>query len=227
MDMLTRIRSHIVRLICILTVLFLTSLACSRSGQSAASIWSISEYQPSPTPDSNNPSSNPSRNLFCLRELSSLPGRRARRSRPLRPTCPHPLPAMRTEARQHTVKAGETLGTIAKQYGVGVQQLVEVNKLANPDFLQAGWTLQIPAPTPAVHGLAFKIIPDSELVYSLEPPISIPPGLFRARQAIWQATAEMPRERRRLERRSWSGRTRILGEPCARCSLCSNTRVAG
>ncbi len=82
------------------------------------------------------------------------------------PDAAHPLPAMRTEARQHTVKAGETLGTISKQYGVGVQQLVEVNKLANPDFLQAGWTLQIPAPTPAVHGLAFKIIPDSELVYS-------------------------------------------------------------
>ena len=166
MDILTRNRSHRVRLISILAVCFLTSLACSRSGQSAASIWSISEYQPSPTPDSNNPISNPLPQ-FILPAGAFVPTRAP--GAPIQtptPDAPHPLPAMRTEARQHTVKAGETLGTIAKQYGVGVQQLVEVNELANPDFLQAGWTLQIPAPTPAVHGLAFKIIPDSELIYS-------------------------------------------------------------
>lgn len=44
--------------------------------------------------------------------------------------------------------------------------LIETNKLTNPDRLQVGQVLVIPAPTPAAPAPSFKIIPDSELVYS-------------------------------------------------------------
>lgn len=45
----------------------------------------------------------------------------------------------------HTVKAGETLRSIAQQYGITVQQIIAANTLANPDYIRVGDTLIIPA----------------------------------------------------------------------------------
>lgn len=145
-------------------VLVSLSLACVRSGQDgSSSLWSISGLrQPTPTP--------------TVASLA-LPGGFVPTSPPgtpgLTPTpdAPHPLPAVRTDARQHEVQPGETLGLIANQYGIGLQMLVEVNQLTNPDVLNVGQVLDIPAPTPAGRGPAFKIIPDSELVFG-------PPSVF-------------------------------------------------
>lgn len=46
----------------------------------------------------------------------------------------------------HTVKSGETLDRIAKQYNVRLAALIAENNLGRPDLLQPGQTLRIPVP---------------------------------------------------------------------------------
>jgi LysM repeat protein len=46
--------------------------------------------------------------------------------------------------RVHTVQSGETLGAIARQYGVTVDDIVQANNLANPNVLAVGQELKIP-----------------------------------------------------------------------------------
>ena len=70
----------------------------------------------------------------------------------------------------YIVQYGDTLGKIANQYGMDATMLAAVNSLTNPDTLYVGQELTIPHPTPQGGGLAFKIIPDSELIYG---PMSI------------------------------------------------------
>lgn len=48
-------------------------------------------------------------------------------------------------ARSYRVEDGDTLGTIARDHGVSLQTLIELNKLEDPDSLVAGDTLQIPS----------------------------------------------------------------------------------
>jgi LasA protease len=67
----------------------------------------------------------------------------------------------------YTVQAGDTLNVIAQRFGTSVQAILALNGLTNPDLLEVGQVLQIPAasnPPPPATG--FKTIPDSELVYS-------------------------------------------------------------
>ena len=47
--------------------------------------------------------------------------------------------------RFYTVKQGDTLGKIAAGFEVTVQSIVDLNKLASPDAIQAGQTLEIPS----------------------------------------------------------------------------------
>jgi LysM repeat protein len=47
--------------------------------------------------------------------------------------------------RKYVVQAGDTLSGIAEQFGVTVQQLIDANKLTNPDLLLPGQELTIPA----------------------------------------------------------------------------------
>lgn len=49
-----------------------------------------------------------------------------------------------TSGRTHTVQAGETLGSIARLYGVSVADLTTANNLANPNILSIGQVLIIP-----------------------------------------------------------------------------------
>ena len=53
-------------------------------------------------------------------------------------------PAPTNEVKKHVVQSGETLGSIAVQYGVTVQAILEANQLANPDLLRVGQELVIP-----------------------------------------------------------------------------------
>lgn len=53
-------------------------------------------------------------------------------------------PASAGEIKKHVVRSGDTLGSIAVQYGVTVQSILEANQLANPDFLRVGQELVIP-----------------------------------------------------------------------------------
>lgn len=47
--------------------------------------------------------------------------------------------------RFYTVQSGDTLGKIAERFQVPIQAIVDLNKLASPDAIQAGQTLEIPS----------------------------------------------------------------------------------
>ncbi|MDH3943614.1 MAG: LysM peptidoglycan-binding domain-containing protein [Anaerolineae bacterium] len=80
------------------------------------------------------------------------------------PDTPRTLPTIRSDSVPYTVKALDTVGAIANQFGISVQALIEANNLVNPDMLTVGQVLLVPAPTSNDLGPRFKIIPDSELV---------------------------------------------------------------
>jgi len=75
------------------------------------------------------------------------------------------LPTPRRETDEYTVQAGDTLGLIAQKYGISVQMLTEANQISDPNLLEVGTVLNVPAPHPVSDGVALKLIPDSELVY--------------------------------------------------------------
>ena len=50
---------------------------------------------------------------------------------------------MTTKPKYHKVAKGETLGSIARKYGVTVKQLVSWNNLSNPDALKLGQNLKV------------------------------------------------------------------------------------
>lgn len=69
------------------------------------------------------------------------------------PATPAPAAAPARSATVHTVARGESLWTIARQYGVSVAAVVTANGIANPSRIYAGQQLTIPgsaaAPAPA------------------------------------------------------------------------------
>ena len=82
------------------------------------------------------------------------------------PDQPHALPSPRQTDDIYTVEAGDTLGSIARGYGVSLNALMDANGLNESSVLTIGMTLTIPAiDTETNPGSSFKIIPDSELVY--------------------------------------------------------------
>jgi murein DD-endopeptidase MepM/ murein hydrolase activator NlpD len=81
------------------------------------------------------------------------------------PDAAHTLPGLRTEEEQYVVQPGDILNQIARRYQVSLQLLVNANQLQNPDYLEVGQVLVIPAPEPGPVGPAYKVIPDSELVF--------------------------------------------------------------
>ncbi len=82
------------------------------------------------------------------------------------PDAPRVLPTLATDPQQYTVQPNDTLGQIAQRYGVSLDSIVTENKIENPDRLEVGQVIKIPAPDPLPPGPGFKVIPDSELVYS-------------------------------------------------------------
>ncbi len=81
------------------------------------------------------------------------------------PDAPHFFVAESAGTQTYEVRSGDTLSAIAESFGVSVETLVAANRLPDPDRLDVGQVLVIPAVTPEAQGPAFKIIPDSELVY--------------------------------------------------------------
>ncbi|NOH02284.1 MAG: LysM peptidoglycan-binding domain-containing protein [Chloroflexi bacterium] len=75
------------------------------------------------------------------------------------------LPTPRQDVDEYIVQAGDTLGDIAQRYGISLQALLDANNITDPNLLEVGMVLVIPAPNPLSAGSALKIIPDSELVY--------------------------------------------------------------
>ncbi len=75
------------------------------------------------------------------------------------------LPTPRQESDEYVVQAGDTLGDIAQRYGISMQDLMLANNITDPNALDIGMVLKVPAPNPGAIGLSLKVIPDSELVY--------------------------------------------------------------
>jgi LasA protease len=75
------------------------------------------------------------------------------------------LPEIRSEVEQYIVQRGDSLGKIAAIFEINVPMILSANQIPNPDLLEVGQELTIPAPIPGEPGTDFKIIPDSELVY--------------------------------------------------------------
>jgi murein DD-endopeptidase MepM/ murein hydrolase activator NlpD len=80
------------------------------------------------------------------------------------PNPPAELPPIREEGDLYVVQPGDTLMRIAQLYGITVAQILVENEILNPDLLEVGQVLVIPAPSPLATGPGFKLVPDSELV---------------------------------------------------------------
>ena len=75
------------------------------------------------------------------------------------------LPEIRSQEETYIAQVGDSVGSIAARHGITAQMLIKANQIANPDLLEVGQELIIPAPIPGETGAGFKIIPDSELIY--------------------------------------------------------------
>lgn len=76
------------------------------------------------------------------------------------------LPTPRSETVTYTVQKGDTLRTIGQRFQVTVNDITRVNELINPNLIEVGQVLILPPPSFIGAASSFKIIPDSELVYS-------------------------------------------------------------
>ena len=59
------------------------------------------------------------------------------------PDVPHGVPTPRTTQETYTVKSGDSLGKIALQFSVSVDDLMAANNLTNPDTIDVGQVLTI------------------------------------------------------------------------------------
>ena len=88
--------------------------------------------------------------VFVLISLLSVPALGTAQAAPL------------DQGSVHVVKAGDSLSTIAQQYGVSLQAIMAANNISNPSLIYAGQRLVIPGPNasaptptdPAVHVVA-------------------------------------------------------------------------
>jgi LasA protease len=81
------------------------------------------------------------------------------------PDALRPPPPLRTEEETYYVQPGDSLNSIAGNFGVSAIYIARANSILNPDLLGIGQRLIIPAPKPQAPGPSLKLIPDSELVY--------------------------------------------------------------
>ena len=131
-------------------------LACARAAGPASAPWNVSGQEPAAS-IVDNPTSvaqQAGKNLPLL-PATGTPT----------PDRPRVLPTLRSEPEEYYVEKGDTLGQIAKKYHLRLQDLIDSNNINNPDILEVGQLLTIPAPTPGTQGTGFKVIPDSEEVY--------------------------------------------------------------
>jgi LasA protease len=81
------------------------------------------------------------------------------------PDAHHYQPGALRTPQSYVVQPGDMLSGIAQKYSISLQVLSQANHISDPDTLQVGQTLTIPVVTPQPPGPAYKLIPDSELVY--------------------------------------------------------------
>lgn len=76
------------------------------------------------------------------------------------------LPALRTAETEYTVQSGDSLAQIALLHQVSVKQILERNKIDDPNLIKPDQVLIIPPASANEEADGFKIIPEAELVYS-------------------------------------------------------------
>lgn len=81
------------------------------------------------------------------------------------PDTSHVLPTPRQDSVQYTVQSGDTLGGIAMNYDISLESLMLANAISDANQLEVGQVLNVPAPNPVGAAPAFKVIPDSEMVF--------------------------------------------------------------
>ncbi len=132
-------------------------VACTRPwGNEAPGVW-----QPPAADFAPNGGVTPTPTVFAtpVREAGALPPTPT-------PNPPRPLPTLRAQATDYVVQWGDTLGVLSARFNVSVQAIMEANGLTNPNALEVGQTLVIPAARPDATAPDFKILPNSELVAS-------------------------------------------------------------
>lgn len=67
------------------------------------------------------------------------------------PNTENPNDSINTEGITYIVQRGDTLSEIASRYGTTVQEIVDINNIANPNFIYPGQTLRITTNS-TVHG---------------------------------------------------------------------------
>ena len=77
----------------------------------------------------------------------------------------HYQPGLERGPQSYVVQPGDMLSAIAQKYGVSLPALAQVNNIVDVNVLKVGQTLTIPVVSPQPVGPAYKLIPDSELVY--------------------------------------------------------------
>ena len=83
--------------------------------------------------------SNP--NLVVAGTRLAIPGRPSSSAAPRSTAAPR-------NAKEHVVRSGESLSTIAGSYGLPVERLVAINKIDDPDLVVSGTRLKLQAPPP-------------------------------------------------------------------------------
>ncbi|OQY23204.1 MAG: hypothetical protein B6I34_04925 [Anaerolineaceae bacterium 4572_32.1] len=73
-----------------------------------------------------------------------MPTKAATATPSITPTPVWPTATATPNARAHTVQPGETLASIAQEYGVSVEAIIELNELDNPNVIEVGQELLIP-----------------------------------------------------------------------------------
>ncbi len=71
-------------------------------------------------------------------------------------------PQERISLQRHTVKRGESLGSIARKYGVGVDELAKVNRIGNVNRISVGTELVVPVSGRSLESMAEVGAPKSE-----------------------------------------------------------------
>ena len=109
------------------------------------------------------------------------------------PNAPMALPPLRTFEIQYTIQSGDSLARIALLNQVSVKQIVERNEIKDPNLIKPGDILIIPPASINEQASSFKIIPESELIYS--------PSAkdFDTESVVWQFNGKLSRYEETLE----------------------------